>query len=121
MNGREFKLLALSLLLVGASLGASDLAAADELRIIDTSGLVRGVSVVRSTGTVSLTYTVTGRGGVTCTVKNVDGLSNDRSVVGSSTGEGQGQCSFQGLTSGTWQVTVEGAARWQVRISGTTG
>ena len=117
-QSRVSRALVLSLLVMSAILLGSEGAAAADLRVIDVSGLVRGVSVVKSAGAVSLSYSVTGSTPVTCTMKNIDGLSNDRSVVGSSTAEGQGQCLFPALTPGTWQATVEGGARWQVRITG---
>ncbi|MEN9846922.1 MAG: hypothetical protein RIS36_2069 [Pseudomonadota bacterium] len=87
-------------------------AEAADVKIVDSAGLIRGVRVVRDSSrvTVSLTDPKGARG--ECVATNVDGIASERRETISSKGE----CVFNGLPAGTWQVTVAGGARWRVRI-----
>jgi hypothetical protein len=85
---------------------------AADLKIVDSAGLIRGVRVVRDSSrvTVSLVDPKGSRG--ECVASNVDGIASERREQISAKGE----CVFNGLVAGTWQVTVTGGARWRVRI-----
>lgn len=102
---------ALCVALIGGSL-ISDAVAA-ELRIVDTSGLIRAVRVVRDVTTV--TVLVEDPKGVKgeCVLTNVDGIASERHEAISVTGT----CVFQGVAAGTWQAKVAGAAKWRVKIN----
>jgi hypothetical protein len=85
---------------------------AADLKIVDSAGLIRGVRVVRDSSqvTVSLVDPKGARG--ECVASNVDGIASERREPISPKGE----CVFNALAAGTWQVTVTGGARWRVRI-----
>jgi hypothetical protein len=85
---------------------------AADLKVVDSTGLIRGVRVVRDSSrvTVSLVDPKGARG--ECVAANVDGIASERREPITSKGE----CVFNGLAAGTWQVTVTGGARWRVRI-----
>ena len=85
---------------------------AADLKVVDSTGLIRGVRVVRDSSrvTVSLVDPKGARG--ECVATNVDGIASERRESITSNGE----CVFNGLAAGTWQVTVTGGARWRVRI-----
>jgi hypothetical protein len=85
---------------------------AADLKIVDAAGLIRGVRVVRDSSqvTVSLVDPNGARG--ECVASNVDGIASERRENISS----KGQCVFNALAAGTWQITVTGGARWRVRI-----
>jgi hypothetical protein len=85
---------------------------AADVKIVDSSGLIRGVRVVRDASrvTISLVEPKGVRG--ECVATNVDGIASERREAISPAGE----CVFNALAAGTWQVTVTGGARWRVRI-----
>lgn len=92
------------------SLGAR----ADQVRIVDSGGLVRAIKITRSVARVVVTIqspqpsTLKGE----CVATNVDGLAAEkRSVI-----SGNGECVFADVGGGSWQITIPGAVSWQVRI-----
>jgi hypothetical protein len=96
-------------------LSMSTWSVAAELRILDSAGLVRAVRVVKDGGKAVLTLQ---RNGVPaaaqgeCVATNVDGLSAEQRVAISAKGE----CVFNGLSSGSWQIAVPSEVTWRVRI-----
>ncbi len=86
--------------------------AGSQLRILDTAGLMRATKVVVESANVRISFeeagTVTGE----CVVTNLDGLAAERRAPISPNGE----CSFEKLSAGSWQVKVPGAVRWRAQI-----
>lgn len=85
---------------------------AADIKIIDATGLIRAVRVVKDSSIVRVT--VTDPPGVRgeCVASNVDGIASERREPISA----EGECVFKALAAGTWQVSVSGGARWRVRI-----
>ena len=87
---------------------------ADQIRIVDSGGLVRAIKVTRSVAKVIVTIqspqpqTIKGE----CIATNVDGLAAEQRVAISAKGE----CVFSQASGGSWQITVTGGVNWQVRI-----
>lgn len=83
-----------------------------QLRILDTAGLMRATKVVVESANVQISVdeasTVTGE----CVATNLDGLAAERRAPISP----NGQCSFEKLSAGSWQVKVPGAVRWRAKI-----
>jgi hypothetical protein len=83
-----------------------------QLRILDTAGLMRATKVVVESANVKISLdeagTVTGE----CVATNLDGLAAERRAPISP----NGQCSFEKLSAGSWQVQVPGAVRWRAQI-----
>lgn len=92
-----------------------DLSAA-ELRVVDTSGLVRSAKVIEDSADVIIEISSANGAGETCTLKNVDGLAADKTVTASQGATGKLECRFQGVPAGTWQGAITSRGRWQVRI-----
>lgn len=86
---------------------------ADDIRIIDASGLIRAVRVVKDSSIVRVTVTDPPGARGECVASNVDGIASERREPISA----QGECVFKALAAGTWQVSVSGGARWRVRIN----
>ncbi len=99
--------------LTGASLSISA-ASAGELRVVDSSGLVRGIKVTR--GAARLTVSLKSDSGAQvrgeCVASNVDGIAADLKAVINPSGE----CVFPGVGDGSWQITVPAGLSWRVRI-----
>jgi hypothetical protein len=85
-------------------------AEAAEIRVVDSTGLVRAVRVVQQNSRIVIAI----KGGVQgeCVATNVDGLSAEKRVAVSSKGE----CIFTDMPEGSWQVAVPGKATWQAKI-----
>ena len=86
---------------------------AADLKIIDPSGLIRAVRVVKDSSVVRITLVDAPGARGECVATNVDGIASERREQISP----QGECVFKALAAGTWQVTVSGGARWRVRIN----
>ncbi len=93
---------------------SSSLAYAAELKVVDTTGLVRSARVVQDDGEVEVAFIGDTHSGIICTLKNVDGLAPDRSVPASPAHT----CVFPGVPAGTWQLSTSKPSKWQVRIFG---
>ena len=87
---------------------------ADQIRIVDSGGLVRAIKITRSVAKVVVTLksplplTVKGE----CIATNVDGLAAEKRVAISAKGE----CVFDEVSGGSWQITASDGVNWQVRI-----
>ena len=101
----------LCVLLLGASFASDALAA--ELRVVDTSGLIRAVRVVRDVTTVTVIVEEPKGAKGDCVLTNVDGIASERREVIST----NGACVFQGVAAGTWQAKVSAAVKWRVKIN----
>lgn len=84
-----------------------------QLRILDTTGLVRVARIVRESGEVRVKLAPQGdpKSGE-CVVTNLDGLAAERRAPVSTAGE----CVFSGLQAGSWQLRVPNDARWRAQI-----
>jgi hypothetical protein len=81
-----------------------------QLRVLDKSGLIRAARVVHEVGNVKVATDGGAKG--ECVASNLDGLANEqRSAISPS-----GECVFQRLQSGSWQLEVPGGPRWRVQI-----
>lgn len=103
--------LVLSLFLVALAFTARvRMSVAAEIRVVDAGGLVRAVKVVRGNArlVISLTSVATGE----CVATNVDGLAAEKRIAVSSKGE----CVFEDVSVGSWQIQVPGSVGWRVRI-----
>lgn len=83
---------------------------AAEIRVVDAGGLVRAVKVVRGNVrlVISLTRVVAGE----CVATNVDGLAAEkRSAVSP-----KGECVFEDVSVGSWQIQVPGGVGWRVSM-----
>lgn len=89
-------------------------AGALDVRIVDSKGLIRAVSVVKDTSRV--TIQALDHQGVSgeCVAVNVDGIASERHEKISPSGE----CVFNALVAGTWQITVDTTSRWRAKIDG---
>ena len=89
-------------------------ARADQIRIVDSGGLVRAIKIIHSAAKVVLTLqsqqAVAIKG--ECVATNVDGLAAEKRVTISAKGE----CAFAEVGGGSWQITVPSGLTWQVRI-----
>lgn len=83
---------------------------AAEIRVVDSTGLVRAVRVVQRNSRIVITIKGAVQG--ECVATNVDGLSAEKRVAVSAKGE----CVFSDMPEGSWQVTVPGKATWQAKI-----
>jgi hypothetical protein len=101
---------------VVALAGLMESAAAAELRVVDSAGLVRAVKVIRDTGQVVVTVRAIGDAKVQgeCSATNVDGLAAEQKAPVSS----QGECVFSNLPGGTWQIATPQGTSWKARING---
>ena len=96
-------------------MGLVTTASAGELKILDSTGLVRAVKVVKSEAKVILSLQPGAASGVTqgeCVAINIDGLAAEQRVSVSAKGE----CVFGGLSNGSWQITVPNRVSWKVQI-----
>lgn len=90
-------------------------AIAEELRVVEGSGLSRAVKVVRGKATVTITIVSNDsvQGDVSCTATNVDGIIADVTV----SADAENHCVFDQLKSGTWRVSINPATfRWKAHI-----
>ncbi len=88
-------------------------AVADELRILDSTGLVRAVRVVRGAAAVTVKVEGAQPPAGECVAANLDGLATEKRQPISTTGV----CLFTELASGTWQIDLPRKLRWRVTIS----
>lgn len=86
---------------------------AADIKIIDASGLIRAVRVVKDTSIVRVSVIEPPGARGECVASNVDGIASERREPLSA----EGECVFKSLAAGTWQVSVSGGARWRVRIN----
>ena len=86
---------------------------AADLRIVDSTGLIRAVRVVKDSSVVKVSLVDAKGGQGECVATNVDGIASERREKVSS----QGECMFTALAAGTWQISVSGGARWRVKIN----
>jgi len=106
----------LALVSCGIGLSICRQAQAAHLRVVDSSGLVRAVKVVRTGARVVITIVKTplspapSRG--ECVAVNIDGLATERHVQIDTKGE----CSFKNMTEGSWQIAVPQDAAWRVQV-----
>ncbi len=102
---------------LGALVGFSVLSTvwADEIRVVDRSGLVRAVGTVKRESTIVLELdAATARETKECVLSNIDGLSAERRAAVSP----DGRCIFRGAIATSWQVEVPQRGRYKVRIGG---
>jgi hypothetical protein len=92
----------------------SRVAEALDLRIVDAKGLIRAVRVVKDKSKVTVSVIDQVLVGGECVALNVDGIASERREKLSSSGD----CVFEGLVAGTWQVSVTSSSRWRVKIDG---
>lgn len=88
-------------------------ALAAELRIVDGAGLVRAIKVVRTNAKVIIRFEQSGaplRG--ECVATNVDGLAQEKRTSVSP----QGECVFNDVSVGSWQVVAPKGAAWRAQI-----
>jgi hypothetical protein len=110
--------LSAGLLLVLLCIGLR-VAYAAELRIVDASGLVRAVKVVRGPARIVIhlqstkghTGAVAVRG--ECTAVNIDGLSAEKK----SAVDPRNECVFDQMSEGAWQIRVPDATTWKVQVN----
>jgi hypothetical protein len=106
--------LALIILLLLVASFSTSTASAGELRVIDSAGLVRGMKVTRGAARLVVSLKSDGvaqlRG--ECLASNVDGIAADLKAVINPSGE----CLFQGVGDGSWQITVPAGLSWRVKI-----
>jgi hypothetical protein len=86
---------------------------AADLKIIDSSGLIRAVRIVKDSSTVRISLVDSPGARGECVATNVDGIASERREQISPKGE----CIFKSLAAGTWQVAVSGGVRWRVHIN----
>lgn len=98
-------------LLLSFALSSPPSAAADEVRVVDPTGLVRSVKVVHANGARIVVSMRDKSAAGQCVATNVDGMAGPRRVSVE-----HGECVFAGVSAGTWQVTTEPPARWAVHI-----
>jgi hypothetical protein len=101
-----------AVLLLSPQLLSAQQVSGSQLRILDSAGLMRATRVVRESGNVRVTL----QGGAAvkgeCVAANLDGLAAERKVPISTGGE----CSFEKLTAGSWQLRIPSDARWRAQI-----
>jgi hypothetical protein len=85
-----------------------------DLRIVDAKGLIRAVRVVTDKSKVTVSVIDHMGVGGECVALNIDGIASERREKLSPSGE----CVFEGLVAGTWQVSVTSNSRWRVKIDG---
>jgi hypothetical protein len=87
---------------------------ADQIRIVDSGGLVRAIKVTRVMARVVITFQGANASSIKgeCIATNVDGLAAEKRVPVSAKAE----CAFSDVGGGSWQLTVPNGANWQVRI-----
>lgn len=89
-------------------------ASALDVRIVDSKGLIRAVSVVKDTSRVTIRALDHQEVSGECVAVNVDGIASERrEKLGPS-----GECVFNSLVAGTWQITVSTTSRWRAKIDG---
>ena len=105
--------------LVGILLCSTALVAhAAELRVVDASGLVRAVKVVRGPARVVITLQNSGDKSAAITVRgecvavNIDGLAAEKRTQVSA----KNQCVFDQMSEGSWQMRVPEAATWRAQV-----
>ncbi len=89
-------------------------ARADQIRIVDSGGLVRAIKITRSAAKVVVTLQSSQAVAIKgeCVATNIDGLAAEKRVAISAKGE----CAFDAVGGGSWQITVPSGLTWQVRI-----
>lgn len=83
-----------------------------QLRILDAAGLMRATKVVVESATVTISLDDADSVKGECVATNLDGLATERRAPVSP----GGQCSFEKLSAGSWQVKVPGTGRWRAQI-----
>jgi hypothetical protein len=82
-----------------------------QLRILDVTGLMRATRVVAQSATVKVAFE--GSPSIQeCAVVNLDGLAAERRVPVSA----QGECVFQDVPPGSWQLKIPAELRWRAQI-----
>lgn len=98
------------LLLSGQQLSAQQVGGS-QLRILDVTGLMRATRVVAQSATVKVAFE--GSPSIQeCAVVNLDGLAAERRVPVSA----QGECVFQDVPPGSWQLKIPAELRWRAQI-----
>ncbi|MFN4894462.1 MAG: hypothetical protein ACK5GN_10100 [Pseudomonadota bacterium] len=89
--------------------------AAEEIRVVDSRGLVRAVQVVSGAArmVIRLEPKEAGAARGECVATNVDGLAAERRVPVAHSSE----CIFTDMVAGSWQITVPKDHMWRVQIS----
>lgn len=94
--------------------------AANELRIVDSFGLIRGVKAASALTDVliivnarSQSQRLNVQSGIECRATNVDGLAVERSSIPDS----NNRCVFKAMPAGVWKIEVVGAKEWKVSFS----
>jgi hypothetical protein len=86
---------------------------ADELRVVDRSGLVRAVRSVKGEGTIVIQLSPeAARITADCVLLNVDGTTTERRAPVDS----QGRCVVRQAAATTWQIDTPSSGRYQVQI-----
>jgi hypothetical protein len=91
---------------------------AAELRVVDASGLVRAVKVVRGPARIVIALQNPSESGAAagvrgeCLAVNVDGLAAEKRTQINSKSE----CVFDQMTEGSWQMRVPETAKWRARV-----
>lgn len=99
-------------MVAGLSSSASSVMA-DELRVVDRTGLVRAVRSVKGEATITIQLSPeAARTAKECVLINVDGLTTERRVAVDS----QGRCVVRQAAATTWQVDTPAQGRYQVQI-----
>ena len=108
-----YKIIGYGVLLVALAIVGVSAADAAEIRVIDSTGLVRAVRVVQHNSRIVITMQGE-TGGVQgeCVATNIDGLSAEKRVAASPKGE----CVFNDMPVGSWQVTIPGKVSWRAQI-----
>ncbi len=87
---------------------------ADEIRVVDTRGLVRAVKITRGSARIVVTLETRAGSAVTgeCVATNVDGLAAEKRVAISTKSE----CTFTEVRGGSWQIAVPQGYMWWVQL-----
>ena len=87
---------------------------AAEVRVIDSQGLVRAVKITR--GRARIVVSLSASPGIKlvgeCVASNVDGIAAEKRVHVTP----NGQCVFDDISEGAWQLTVPESATWKAVI-----
>lgn len=111
MRGTIRRFLVVACVVSAFAFGSAAVAA--ELRLIDASGLVRAIKVVKSNARVVIKISSsTGAISGECVATNVDGLASERRAPISADGE----CEFKDMTGGSWQITTPAASKWRAVV-----
>jgi len=106
-----FWIASVMILVIAAPAASAQQSGGAQLRILDQAGLIRAARVVRESGNAKVSIDGSGIKGE-CVAANLDGLAvEQRSPVSAS-----GECLFQRLPSGSWELQVPGGPRWRVEL-----